>query len=625
VIRPELDTSGGQKHFVLEDGSILAAGYTPSQVTSEFTIDAPLAKITAIRLELLNDVSLPHGGPGRSIYGLCALTEFKASAAPLDEPDKQTDLKFSSATADVNPPEVELEKIFDDGSGKRRVTGPIEYANDGNDLTAWGIDLGPGRSNVPRKAVFVLDKPLESKAGARLKFKLVQMHGQPYMIDTFTNNMGRYRLSVTSAENALADPLPSDVRSLLQVPPDERTPEQADRVFSYWRTTVPEWQDANRRIEALWRSHPRGTSQLVLEERDEPRETHRLERGSFLAQAEEVSPGVPSFLHSLESEGPPNRLSFAHWLTDRRSPTTARSIVNRVWQVYFGAGLITTAEDLGTQGDPPSHPELLDWLAVELMDHGWSIKHLQRLIVTSSTYRQASQVTPELIERDPANRELARGPRYRVDAEIVRDIALAASGLLNDKVGGPSVYPPAPKFLFQPPASYAVKTWYFDTGPDRYRRALYTFRYRSVPYPVLQSFDAPPGDIACARRARSNTPLQALATLNEALFLECARALAVKIMSEGGTTDHERLTYAVRRCVSREPQKEELQVLQDFLDQQRQRFGGAEADPWALLIEENGRKELPAELAEVATPAELATWTALARVVLNLDETITKE
>ena len=473
VVSPQLDTSGGQKHFVLKDGSVLAAGYAPSQVNTEFSIDVPLPKITAIRLELLNDVSLPHGGPGRSIYGLCALTEFKASAAPLDEPDKQTDLKFASATADVNPPEEELEKIFDDGSGKRRVTGPIEYAKDGNDLTAWGIDIGPGRSNVPRKAVFVLDKPLENKAGTRLMFKLVQFHGQPYLIDTFTNNLGRYRLSVTAAENAQADPLPSEVRDILQVPADKRTPEQIDRVFSYWRTTVPDWQDANRRIEASWKSHPRGTSQLVLQERAEPRETHRLERGNFLTPAEVVMPGVPSYLHSLQTDGPPNRLSFARWLADRRSPTTARSIVNRVWQVYFGIGLSATAEDLGTQGEPPSHPKLLDWLAVELMDHGWSLKHIQRLIVTSSTYRQASQVTPELVAHDPANRLLARGPRYRVDAEIVRDIALAASGLLNDKVGGPSVYPPAPDFLFLPPASYAVKTWYYDTGPDKYRRAVH--------------------------------------------------------------------------------------------------------------------------------------------------------
>jgi hypothetical protein len=224
----------------------------------------------------------------------------------------------------------------------------------------------------------------------------------------------------------------------------------------------------------------------VLQERSEKRKTHRLDRGNFLAPAEEVSPGVPDFLHSLTvtpgADARATRLDFARWLADRRSPTTARSIVNRIWQSYFGTGLVSTAEDLGTQGEPPSHPELLDWLAVELMDHNWSLKHLHRLIVTSSTYQQASAVTPELLERDPANRLLARGARFRVDAEVVRDIALAASGLLYHKIGGPSVYPPAPEFLFKPPASYGDKTWIVDTGPNRYRRALYTFRFRSVPY-----------------------------------------------------------------------------------------------------------------------------------------------
>ena len=341
-------------------------------------------------------------------------------------------------------------------------------------------------------------------------------------------------------------------------------------MFSYWRTTVPEWNEENRRIEALWQSHPQGATQLALEERESLRPTHRLERGNFLAPAEKVSPGVPAFLPPLEQEdktkATASRLDFARWLADRRSPTTARSIVNRIWQAYFGTGLVATAEDLGSQGEPPSHPELLDWLAVELMDHNWSLKHIQRLIVSSATYRQSSHVSPQLLERDPANRLLARGPRYRVDAENVRDVALAASGLLNPTVGGPSVFPPAPEFLFQPPASYGPKTWNVDTGPDRYRRALYTFRFRSVPYPMLQTFDAPIGEIACARRSRSNTPLQALTTLNEPLFVECARALAVKLLTDGGATDSQRLAYAVRRCLSRDPKYDEQKVLSEFLE-----------------------------------------------------------
>jgi uncharacterized protein DUF1553 len=229
-------------------------------------------------------------------------------------------------------------------------------------------------------------------------------------------------------------------------------------------------------------------------------------------------------------------------------------------------------------------------------------------------------VSPELAARDPGNRLLERGPRFRVDAESVRDIALSASGLLDAEIGGPSVYPPAPDFLFQRPASFAPKVWYYSTGPERYRRAMYTFRYRSVPYPALQNFDAPNGDLACARRVRSNTPLQALTTLNEDVFMDCARGLAAKIVADGGNTDSERLAYAVRRTLAREPADRELEMLSEFLAKQKQRFNAGDAQP-ATLLSDTVSVQLPAGM----KPADLAAWTALARVVLNLDETITKE
>ncbi len=623
VVRPEPDSTGDQKHYVLDDGSILAQGYAPTIHDTEFIVDLDATKITAVRLELLNDPNLPRGGPGRSIYGTFALTEFTAKSWPADRPDQTTDLKFKEATADVNPPDRDLDKAFDDNSGRRRVTGAIGYANDGNDLTAWTIEIGPGRSNVPRKAVFVLDKPLEITAPARIEFKLYQSHGGWNSDDNQNNNLGRFRFSITSAEAAKADPVPAEVRAILDVPAAERTPAQVDRVFSYWRTTVDDFAEANRRIDALWQSHPRGTTQLVLRERDQHRGTHRLDRGNFLAPLEEVAPGVPAFMHPMTAkEGEPNRLAFARWLADRRSPTTARAIVNRIWQAYFGVGLASTAEDLGTQGDPPTHPELLDWLAVELMDHGWSLKHIHRLITSSATYQQASEATPEQFAADPQNKLLARGARFRVDAESVRDLALAASGLLTDVVGGPSVYPPAPEFLFEPPTSYGPKPWHYDLGRDKYRRSLYTFRFRSVPYPALQAFDAPNGEFACVRRVRSNTPLQALTTLNESLFLECARALALKAVEEGGASDADRLHYAFERCVSRAPKERELKLLGDFLARQRERFAGDGVDPWTLLADEGQpHPDLPHD----ATATELAAWTATARVILNLDEAITRE
>jgi hypothetical protein len=649
VVRPELDASGGQKHTLLPDGSILAAGYAPTKHTTDFTARGDGGPITAVRLELLTDPNLPRGGPGRSIYGLCALTEFRVEAAPADHPDARQAVRIASATADVNPAEKELEPIFDDRSKRRRVTGPIAYAIDGKDETAWGLDDGPGRCNVPRQAVFVFEKPVQFPQGARLTFHLTQNHGGWNSDDNQNNNLGRFRFSVTAAEKPVADPLPAGARQALAVPAAQRSPAQSAALFSAFRLTVPEWAAANQEIERLWQEHPQPASQLVLHERDTARETHRLERGNFLKPANRVEPGVPAFLHPLPPGARLDRLTFARWLVDPRSPTTARSIVNRVWQTYFGTGIVRTSEDLGLQSEAPSHPELLDWLAATFVATaddgrrsidggrlspsivrrpssavacGWSLKSLHRLIVTSATYRQSSRARPEGVARDPENRLLWRGARFRVDGEIVRDIALAASGLLNPQVGGPSVYPPAPEFLFLPPASYGPKQWPVSTGPDRYRRALYTFRYRSVPYPALQTFDAPNGDQSCVRRTRSNTPLQALTTLNEPLFVECARALALKTVREGGATDAERLSYTFRRCLSRKPNSQEAAVLLDLLEKQGARFAGGKLDPWALAAPDpKERLALPGDL----SPARLAGWVVVARALLNLDETITRE
>ena len=629
VVRPTVEdiTSGGEKYLPLKDGSFLAQGYAPTKHRVKMTARTDMENITAFRLELLNDPNLPQGGPGRSIKGTCALTEFEVETAPTDAPDKVTKVKIANATADVNPPETLLEPIFDDKSGKRRVTGPIEYAIDGKDETAWGIDAGPGLRNQPRKGVFTAETPIPNPGGTLLTFYLTQNHGGWNSDDNQNNDLGHFRLSITNTPGATADPLPMKVREIFSIPREQHTPAQVQAMFSYWRTTVPEWMEENEKIAALWREHPEGSSQLVLQAREEARKTHTLTRGDFLKPNKLVTPGVPAFLHPLPRDsswqgGEPTRLTFARWLADRNSPTTARSVVNRIWQAYFGIGIVSTSENLGTQSEPPSHPELLDWLAVEFMDRGWSLKVLHRLIVTSATYRQSSRLTPELYERDPYNRLLARGPRSRVDAEIVRDIALAASGLLNPKVGGPSVYPPAPEFLFVPPASYGPKPWHESTDEDRYRRALYTFRYRSVPYPMLQIFDAPNGDASCVRRARSDTPLQALTTLNEPLFLETARALAARTLREGGMTDRQRLAYAFRRCLSRRPSRDEVSELLAILNKETKRFGEGQLSPWDLA---GASPALAPLLPKGITPPQLAAWTAVSRVLLNLDETITKE
>ena len=613
--------AGPQKYHVQSDGSLLACGYSPTGVDESFQIETDQPIIHAIRLELLTDGDLPFGGPGRSYRGTVALSEIRVEAAPLDNPTQSVEMKIASATADITLPEKKLDPLYGGtGSDEARITGPVEFAIDGRNSTAWGIDVGPVRRNQPRKAVFVLQEPIQHPNGTLLTVTLGQHHGHR---NEQNQNLGRFRISISPDPDAMADPIPIRVREVQSVPTTGRTAEQVRTLFSYWRNMVAEWRDTNDLIDQWWRQLPEGSStQLVLLEREDPRRTHLLERGDFLSPGERIDAGVPALLHQMPSDPRPSRLSFARWLVDDRSPTTARSIVNRIWQSYFGTGLLQTSEDFGVQAGDPSHLDLLDWLSVELMQRGWSLKALHRLIVTSATYRQSSDVSPEWLARDPGNRLLARAPRFRVEAETVRDIALAASGLLRHKVGGPSVFPSVPEFLLRPPISHAVKSWNVSTGADRYRRALYTFRFRTVMYPMLQTFDAPSGESSCIRRERSNTPLQALTTLNEQVFMECARSLAQITLIHGGDTDEQRLVYAFRRCVARQPTEEEAGVLAELLDHQKQRFQEPDVDPWQLAAHDPAA---PPRLPGGATPVELAAWTAVSRVLLNLDETITKQ
>ena len=624
VVRPTVDATSatGQKFTMLDDGSFLAAGFSPIKNRLELTVKVDLKRITAFRLELLRHLDLPMGGPGRSIMGTAALTEFEVKAASVADPQQMEEVKIHTASADINLPQRELDEVFRDKSDQHRVTGPIVLAIDGDEKTAWGIDAGPGRRNQSRKAVFVAKTPIENPDGTILKLFLSQKHGGWNNNTNQSHNMGRFRLSITAMANAVADPLPLQVRQILSIPRQQRTPEQVATIFGYWRRTVPQWQHANERIDALWRQYPEGSAQLVLAARQRPRRTHVLERGDFLRPLGAVDAGVPTFLNPMPTDAPPNRLSFARWLVDHDGPTTGRAIVNRVWQIYFGIGLVATSEDIGLRGDVPSHPKLLDYLAVEFIENGWSLKQLHRLITNSSTYRQSSVVSPELLEHDPNNRLLARGARFRVEAEVVRDIALAASGLLNGKIGGPSIDSPAPAFLFDRPASFWNKEYNEETGPDRYRRALYTFRYRTIPYPALEVFDAPIGNVSCVRRSRSNTPLAALTSLNETLFVECARALGRRTVQEGGSSDADRLTYAFRLCLARLANEEESAVLLEFLRGQKQRLAAGGLDALALAgLDSEGQ----AELYDQEAARQLAAWTAVARVLLNLDETISRE
>jgi hypothetical protein len=368
-----------------------------------------------------------------------------------------------------------------------------------------------------------------------------------------------------------------------------------------------------------------GTTTLVLEERKTPRETHILLGGDFTRPGKRAMPGTPAVLPPLPKHsepGDPNRLDLARWLVAPENPLTARVEVNRVWAHYFGLGLVETENDFGTQGTPPSHPELLDWLASEFMEQGWSLKALHRRIVTSAAYRQTSAARRDLETIDPRNRLLGRQSRLRLEAELVRDAALAASGLLDQRIGGPSVFPPQPEGVGQ--FTQVRRRWVPSEGPDRYRRGMYTFFWRAAPHPALMAFDGPDAGTTCTRRNRSNTPLQALTLLNDAGFSEYAYGLAARVLRERATGPAEQVRQTFRVCLSREPTAAEARRLAAFLTRQRAHYAANPAEATQLLGGGGPAGKLLAEQTEGAAEHKSAL-VLLARVLLNLDEFITRE
>ncbi len=588
--------SVGTKFTKLDDNSLLATGSNPG--VSEYTVTArtSLKGITGFRLEALADANLPFYGPGRAGNGNFVLTEFSVEAS-ADAPKSPTNqVPLQNATADFSQPDF-----------------PVAAAIDGviTNKTGWAAEDLPGRRNRSRQAVFETRDTLGFEGGTVLKFTLNHSFGEEHAL-------GRFRISVTTSPRPLrADPLSAHARAMLAVPPPQRTLAQRRELFDFYRATDSRMAEAGKKIDDEQRQWPSAPTTLVLAARDKPRPTHVFMRGDWQKPGALVTPGVPAILPALPKDAPLNRLTLARWLVDKRHPTVARVMVNRIWQEYFGRGLVATSEDFGTQGDPPTHPELLDWLACEFMDSGWDVKHIQRLIAESAAYRQSSVVNPRLLERDPYNQLLARGPRVRVDAEILRDIALSASGLLDGQIGGPPVYPPMPDGVLS--LGYGSPMAWDTKAADRHRRALYTFVKRSVPYPSLQVFDAPTGESPCPRRVRSDTPLQALTTLNDPVFVEAAQALAMRTWEHGGPNDRARLQFAFELCTGRQPQPKEMAVLSSLLQDENQFFENRTAR--AVQVASADVKNPPQDV----NLERVAAWTMVTRVLLNLDETITKE
>ncbi len=606
----------------MPDGSVITLGFRPTNGDLWFTSTKPLTAITGLRLEALTHGDLIFQGPGRNIEGLFAVSELIVETRPIGAKSGKKHV-LVDATADFESPERGMEEFFQKSDNDNRKLGPSAFLIDGKVDTAWAPDRGIGRRNAPIELTARFAEPLTVPDGHELVCTLRFKHGGKDSHGRQNHHLGRYRISLTTAPAPFSPPVRPDVREAAALSPEKRSPAQRELLFGAWREANPAFKEINEGAHRLRETFPKArTSVLTLAARTpvDARRTCRLDRGAWDKPKEQVTFDTPAFLPPLKSRGEPARLEFARWLVDRGSPTAARVEANRIWQALFGDGLVDTPEDFGVRAPLPEQQALLDWLAVELMDRGWSRKRLIRSIVLSETYRQSSAVSPALQERDPRNRLFARGPRFRADAEVVRDATLFAAGLLHEARGGPSVFPPVPESLFA--ESYLnVDFWKTATGPERYRRSLYVFRRRSMPDPVLASFDAPNGESACVARARSNTPLAALTALNETVFVEAAQAFALRVLREGGPTDAERADYAFRLCTGRHPDPGEAADLLALIASSRARM----IDGWipARVIAFGNADTLPA-LPPHTTPNDAAAWTIGGRVLLNLDEALTK-
>jgi mono/diheme cytochrome c family protein len=481
----------------------------------------------------------------------------------------------------------------------------------GDHAPATGWSVFP-QISTPHSAVFQTTPAAKIPADGRLSFELKMT-----LLDAWS---GRCRLWVTTSPRPVRA-MPEDVELALPVAPEKRSDAQRAQVFAYFQLTASAMQTEREQLARLKKElvdfKPAMTAIMRDLPPDKHRTTHVLIKGNFLVTGPVVEAAVPAAFHPMPADAPPNRMGLAMWLVDPANPLTARVQVNRLWAELFGSGIVETQEDFGTQGTPPSDQPLLDWMAVEFMSRGWDMKQMIRLMVTSATYRQSSRVTPESLAADPADRLLGRFPSNRLEAELVRDQALSLSGLLSTKMLGPSVFPPQPDGLWQA-AFNGERTYPTSAGEDRYRRGIYTFWRRTTPYPSMMAFDASSREVCTIRRLQTSTPLQAFVTLNDPVYVECAEALARRIIREGGTTPDQRAAFALNLCLLRPPEGAQQQRLVELYQQELKRY---QADPnSANDLATATRGPLPAGVES----ADAAAWTVCANVLLNLDGVLTK-
>jgi hypothetical protein len=602
----ELRSVGGASFRRSEDGTWFVEGASPDRDTYEFETLVPADRLGGLRLEVLPDASLAgDGGFGRTGNGNIVVSTIEVEIEPSGEARViPVELTRADATysQDNWPAQSVLQFKGEKGKG-------------------WAIDGNSRDKREPRQiAVFparAVDLPENARVVIRIRQEALASH-----------TIGRFRLFYSEADPSLLDvsgsKLPEDVGKALAVEADKRTPQLKDTIAKLYRENV---DGPIRRAEAARNAAKqsvesfRDSFESVMVMREGPaREAFVLERGEYDKQGDKVAAGLPAFLPKLPEGTKPDRLALAKWLVSRDHPLTARVWVNRLWERLFGTGIVKTSENLGSQAEYPSHPELLDWLAAEFMESGWDMKRVVRLVVSSAAYRQATIVTPEKLARDPENRLLARASRIRLPGEAVRDAALAASGLLVPTVGGPSVRPWMPDGVWDETSKYGdLRGYKVDAGPGRYRRTMYTIWKRTAAPPTMMLFDAPSRETCIVKRSRTNTPLQALALLNETTFVEAAHGLAARMIAEGGTTPAERIAHGCRLAIGRQPTADELAAL----------VGGFEAD-LATFTAAPERAEKYATVGLVKKPdtvpaVEFAAYSISANVIINLDEFVMRE
>jgi len=585
------ESQAGAEIKVLSDGSYLVGGKNPDVDRLTITIRTELPEGSGIRLEALAHDSLGGRGPGRTEHGNFVLGEFRATSSQDGDFKAEEKVPFEYAEAEYHQSGFE----------------PLS-ALDGKENTGWAIGERMGQDHAIR---FFAKTPAKTKDAPYLRLVISQNYGGQH-------TLGRFRISAITGNDPQRG-IPENIRAILAVASEQRTAEQAAALAEYYVNRDQEVAKLAGEIanfEKRAAAEPLMNVRVLAERQKDLRKSHILARGDFLSPADEVQPGTLGALPTLANEDAQrDREDLARWLVAPANPLTRRVLANQLWSHLLGRGIVRTLNDFGARGDRPTHPELLDWLACELESRGWSRKDFIRLVVTSATYRQSSAIRSEYVDSDPLNDTFHRQNRHRVEAEVVRDLALAVSGLLSDKIGGPSVFPPLPPDVAE--LSYAGNfKWIESKGEDRYRRGMYTFFKRTAPHPDLVTFDCPDANTTCVERRSSNTPLQALTTLNNDSFTEASRAMTRRLLVESAGDDRARLGMALRWCVARPATERELTAFSQLLSESRGWYAGHEAEAKAAVGEY--------AITEV-TPAENAAWIATLRIMLNLDEFLSRE